>query len=64
VPVFQARKGRLVDPTTPGHLGQGESRGLAGPLDLVDERALRAILAVRAVCGGAGAALVPVSARR
>ena len=46
VPVFQARKGRLVDPTTPGHIGQGESRRLAGSLDLLHERAQLAILAV------------------
>src|SRR5271166_5422339 len=46
VPVFQARKCRLVDPTTPGHLGHGESRRLAGPLDLLHERAQLAILAV------------------
>src|SRR5208282_5788787 len=39
VPVFQPGKGRLVDPTSPGHLGQGESCRLAGPLDLVHERA-------------------------
>jgi hypothetical protein len=32
VPGFQAREGRLVDPTTPGDLGQGESSRLAGPL--------------------------------
>src|SRR5271157_2211183 len=56
VPVFQPGKGRLVDPTSPGHLGQGESRRLAGPLDLVHERAQLTIFAVevevRRVAGG------------
>src|SRR5208337_789872 len=46
VPVFQARKCRLVHPTTPGHLRQGESRPLAGPVDPPPERAQLAILAV------------------
>jgi hypothetical protein len=45
-PVFQARKCRLVGPRAPGHLGQGESRRLAGALDLLDKRAQLAILAV------------------
>jgi len=45
VPVFQARKGRLVDPRAPGHVGEGESRPLAGPLDLLNERPQLAILA-------------------
>jgi len=31
VPVFQARKRRLADPTTPGDLGQGGSRRVARP---------------------------------
>src|SRR5271157_6244016 len=51
VPVFQARKCRLVDPTAPGHLGQGESRRLAGPLYLFHERAQLAILAVEVEVG-------------
>ena len=48
VPVFQAGKGWLVDPTTPGHLGQCEPRRLAGAPDLVHERAKLAMLAVEA----------------
>jgi len=46
VAILQARKGWPVDPRAPGHLGQGESRRLVGPLDLVRERAQVAILAV------------------
>ena len=45
-PVSSHREGRLVDPATPGHLGQGESRRLAGVLEFFHERAQLAILAV------------------
>src|SRR5207249_11142825 len=44
---FQARKSWLVDATTPGHLGQGESRRLAGALGLLYKRAQLAILTVQ-----------------
>jgi hypothetical protein len=44
-PFSRREKGRLVDPRAPGHLGQGESRRLAGALDLLSEQAQLAMLA-------------------
>src|SRR5271166_3192328 len=45
VPGLQARWGRLVERTTPGCLGQVESRRLAGQLEFLHERPLLSLLA-------------------